>query len=51
MGKNKLKKTISLDSDLIEWVNSQIEVHRFSSLSHAVELALYELKQEQEGKK
>jgi Arc/MetJ-type ribon-helix-helix transcriptional regulator len=47
----KRTKTISIDSRLIDWVNSEIEKKEFSSLSHAVEKALYELKRSYETKK
>ena len=40
----KRTKTISVDSRLIDWVNAEIEKKEFSSLSHAVEKALFELK-------
>ena len=40
----KRTKTISIDSKLIDWVETGIEKKEFSSLSHAVEKALYELK-------
>ena len=40
----KVTKTITLDSELLKWVDSQIEQKEFSSLSHAVEKALFELK-------
>ena len=40
--------TITLDPDLYNWVNREIETHRFSTLSHALDRALYKLKEELE---
>ena len=51
MSKRKFKKaTITIDEDLVIWVNDMIEKKEFSSLSHAVQKALYELKQKYENK-
>jgi Arc/MetJ-type ribon-helix-helix transcriptional regulator len=44
----KLKKTIAIDPELYKWVNQKIEEKEFSSLSHAVEKALYLLKNKKE---
>ena len=46
----KITKTITLDKDLLDWVNSMIEQKKFASLSHALELSLYEYKKLQEKK-
>ncbi len=40
----KKKVSVSIDEDLLSWVHSEIENKRFSSLSHAVDYALNELK-------
>ena len=47
----KVSKSVTIDSKLLEWVETQIEEKRFASLSHAVELALYLLKKETNNKK
>jgi hypothetical protein len=47
----KRTKTISVDSKLVDWVNAEIEKKEFSSLSHAVEKALYELKRSYDQQK
>jgi len=46
----KVKKTVTLDSDLIEWLEQQIEEKEFGSLSHAIEKGLTRLKREYEEK-
>ena len=42
----KLRKNVTIDERLIEWVETQIEKKRFASLSHAIEFALMKLKEE-----
>jgi len=44
----KVKITVSLDRELVEWVEKEIKKKRFGSKSHAIELALYKLKSEEE---
>ncbi len=42
----KVRKTVSLDPDLLRWVNGQIGTgKRFNSLTHAVETGLVRLKE------
>lgn len=36
------KRTVTLPDDVLEWVNKQIEVRRFSNLSHALEYCVYQ---------
>ena len=43
MGK-KIQKTVTLDPEILKWVEKQIEFKRFASLSHAIDYALQELK-------
>jgi len=40
----KKKISVSIDESLLDWVKIQIESKRFASLSHAVNYALNELK-------
>lgn len=41
----KVRKTVSLDPDLLRWVSGQIGTgKRFSSLTHAVETGLVNLR-------
>jgi len=44
-----VKRSVSIDPKLFEWVKSKIEIKRFSSLSHAVNEALLKLKKEIES--
>jgi Arc/MetJ-type ribon-helix-helix transcriptional regulator len=46
----KLKTSIALDGDLLAWVDSLIEKHRFANRTHAVELALQKLRESGYGK-
>ena len=48
--RKKIKTGITLDPTLYEWVQSRIESKDFSTLSHAVNKALFLLKQEMEKK-
>jgi len=41
----KKKFSISVDEDLLLWLDSQIKKRRFASRSHGVEFALNELKE------
>jgi Arc/MetJ-type ribon-helix-helix transcriptional regulator len=44
MGK-KIKTSIALDVDLIEWIDAQIKTKRFANRTHAIEYALQKLKE------
>ena len=46
----KNKKTVTLDSELIEWLEQKIKEKEFGSLSHAIEKGLTHLKREYERK-
>ncbi len=50
MGK-KLKTSVALDSDLLKWIDSQIETKRFATRTHAIEYALQKMREEEEQKK
>lgn len=43
MGK-KLKTSIAMDEDLLEWIDSQIKTKRFATRTHAIEYAVQKLK-------
>lgn len=36
------KRTVTLPDDVLEWIDKQIEVRRFSGLSHALEYCVYQ---------
>ena len=44
----KLKKTITINKDFLDWIDQKIEEKEFASLSHAVEKGLYQLKKNYE---
>jgi len=44
MARKREQLTITLPQDLIEWMDEQIDRRRFANKSHAIELALFELK-------
>ena len=47
----RVKKTVTLPKDVIEWLEEQIEERRFSNISHGIEYAVYQLmKKEKDGK-
>ena len=41
----KIRRSISIDKSLMDWINQQIECRRFKDVSHAIEYAVYQLKQ------
>ena len=43
----KRKTSISLDEDLLEWINKKIREKRFASVTHAIEYALVKIKNEE----
>jgi Arc/MetJ-type ribon-helix-helix transcriptional regulator len=40
----KVKKTITIDKELLDWTEQKIKEKEFGSLSHGIEKALFELK-------
>jgi len=47
----KIPKTVTINQDLLDWINQKIEEKEFASLSHAVEKGLYQLKKNYEQSK
>ena len=45
MGEGKTRITARVDDELIGWIDQQVEKKRFSNRSHALNYALYVLKQ------
>jgi Arc/MetJ-type ribon-helix-helix transcriptional regulator len=39
----RIKKTVTLPKDVIEWLEKQIQERRFSNISHGIEYAVYQL--------
>lgn len=48
--KPKVTKTITINKELLEWIEEKIEEREFASVSHCVEKAVYRLKAEYEKK-
>jgi Arc/MetJ-type ribon-helix-helix transcriptional regulator len=44
--KMKEKFSVSIDENLLKWLDSQIKTKRFASRSHGIEFALTQLKEE-----
>jgi Arc/MetJ-type ribon-helix-helix transcriptional regulator len=47
MDSMKEKISVTVESDLIKWVDANVETQRFRNRSHAFELALMELKKKE----
>lgn len=44
------KKTITIDDELVKWVQEKIEEKEFANFSHAMQKAMYALKKSYEEK-
>ena len=44
MSDNKVKVTASMDADLVEWIDKEVETRRFASRTHALEVATSRLR-------
>lgn len=42
----KLKTSVSIDKELLDWVDTQVKKKRFATRTHAIEFALQKLKDE-----
>ena len=42
----KVKKTITIDEELLEWLEKMMKLKEFGSTSHGIEKALTKLKEE-----
>jgi Arc/MetJ-type ribon-helix-helix transcriptional regulator len=51
MGEGKTRISARVDDDLLDWVDKEVEKKRFSNRSHALNYALYALKQQAESEK
>jgi metal-responsive CopG/Arc/MetJ family transcriptional regulator len=43
---NKVKTSVALDSELVEWIDGEVKKRRFANRTHAIEYALQKLKDE-----
>ena len=44
----KIPKTVTINKELLDWIDQKIDEKEFASLSHAVEKGLYQLKKNYE---
>jgi len=47
--KNKTHTSITLDSELLEWIDKEVKKKRFATRTHAIEYAIQRLIEEEEG--
>jgi Arc/MetJ-type ribon-helix-helix transcriptional regulator len=45
---NKQQKTVTLDRDTLEYLEKGVKEKRFSSISHGIDYAVYELKKREQ---
>jgi Arc/MetJ-type ribon-helix-helix transcriptional regulator len=45
MGK-KIKTSIALDEELLQWIDKEMQTRRFASRTHAIEYAIEQLRKE-----
>jgi Arc/MetJ-type ribon-helix-helix transcriptional regulator len=50
MGEGKTSVCARMDDDLVDWMDEQIEVKRFSTRTHALNYAMYALKEAETAK-
>ena len=48
---SKVRRSVTLSKELLEWINDQIQEKRFNNVSHALEYAIYELMKREKGEK
>jgi len=47
----KIKTSISLDEDMLEWIDKMVSTKRFANRTHAIEYALQKLKEDFENER
>ena len=48
MSRRKIKTSVALDPEIVNWVKEMIKARRFATVTHAVEYGLYHLKEKHE---
>lgn len=43
----KVRRSVTIDKDILEWIQQQIKQKRFNNVSHAFEYAVYKLMKEE----
>jgi len=46
----KVPKTVTIDKELLDWLEEMVNCREFGSVSHGIEKALYKLKKEYDQK-
>jgi len=46
----KVRRSVTLSKEALEWINKQIRKKKFSNVSHALDYAIYHLMKEEEEK-
>lgn len=46
----KIRRSVTIDKELMDWISEQIKCKRFKDVSHAFEYAIYRLKTEDSAK-
>lgn len=47
-GMPKIRRSITISEDLMQWITEQIDQKRFKDVSHAIEYAIFKLKEEKD---
>ena len=47
----KIRRSVSLSREVLDWIEGQIKRRRFSNVSHALEYAIFHLIEEEKEKK
>ena len=50
-GMPKIRRSVSISKELMEWVSQEIKRKRFKDVSHAIEYALYQVMEESKKEK
>jgi len=40
---SKVRRSVTLSKEILEWINNEIKNKRFNNVSHAIEFAVYQL--------
>ena len=43
----KIKTSVALDQDLLNWISKMVKIKRFANTTHAIEYALQRLKEQE----
>jgi hypothetical protein len=46
----RVKKTVTLPKDVVEWLERQVEERRFANLSHGLEFCVYQMMKREKEK-